>query len=444
MSLSYLILSHSSQGYVRTLLDLIYDSNSQYVVHADAKSPASLMNFVENLPQEYQNISVLNSRLCSWGGFSLVEVALEAITNSLRSSSEWTHFIMLSEQHLPLWDRSTIEKSLESGVSYLDAVPVDQMYPSGRADVYHRFAGTYEELPGVGMFACGSTEIRKVEPKRLHHGSQWMILSRQACKLLAKSLSSGIWSIFRHSLIADETAIQTVLMDLAERGETNICSKLKTFLALPNVTDNPDMIFNDENFFTARDRGFLFIRKRPAKLPESVSHLLKIDQKPGDDGSCNDVQSAVGTAQPQAAAFTLCEKLKLQILPDYPDISVEIVHSLVYCPDIYLMLRESDWPGELFVVVLSQDSRHFRTFLLWQRPFTESLAPVQIGSFTAIVIKPRVYGLFCALELRLPSLPACGFVTVQQNHDFLKLGKMVRSLIAAGRSVAMETKVKAP
>ena len=64
----------------------------------------------------------------------------------------------------------------------------------------------YREVPGVGPFADGMSKLPEGFNDDLHHGSNWIVLARDACERLnALHSQPALAGPFRYSLQADDT-----------------------------------------------------------------------------------------------------------------------------------------------------------------------------------------------------------------------------------------------
>jgi hypothetical protein len=229
---------------------------------------------VKTLEHEFDNVFQLERIVCSWGGFSLVEAELRGLEWAVSNLQGWTHFLLLSEQHLPLCPPEKTRNSLEPGVSYCQTDDVSSFWPGAKADIEHRFERLYYELKGIGGFGLATRSLPSSFFESLHHGSQWMVLAHNAATMVVEHLGSPFWDDFRLSILADETAIQTLLVNKKETYGLAIENRNVSFIAWPHLTDNNALIFNTENYFDAARQGFLFARKRPEQLPQEIlSHI---------------------------------------------------------------------------------------------------------------------------------------------------------------------------
>ncbi len=275
-SIAYGVLCHASAKRVADQFRYIWSPDCFCFYHVDRKAPDILHGLTMALQTAYDNVFVVPSMWCSWGGFSLVEAMLALTNAAVRQGGNWSHFVFLSEQHLPLVSHQDILNTLETGESYVQRRGFREIDPHGQDDLMHRFEAEYREIPGVGGFRAKPREPRSDFIAELWHGSQWMVLSRPACELLSLTSRDLFRNVFSTSLLPDETAIQTWF---AHSDNLVACRNQRrnlTFVASPSVGGSDDMTFRETNFFDAIRKGYLFIRKRPDVLPQSVhDHLNK-------------------------------------------------------------------------------------------------------------------------------------------------------------------------
>jgi hypothetical protein len=425
--LAYLLMCHRMPGAVADLLRAVWRPEHLYIVHVDAKAGEALRATVARFA-ELPNVHVLPAQLCSWGGWSLVEVLLRGVARAVTLGGDWSHLIVLSEAHLPL--RPPDAMGLQPGVSRIDAAPVAQTHALAQADVMHRLRARYRELPGVGMFPVGPAMVPDSLVEVLHHGTQWMVLAHNACERLQRlGPESPVWAPFRESLIADETAVQTVLLgtDMG-RGLVND-PRPATFVAWPHVSGNGDFTHTDANFFAARDEGFLFIRKRPRKLSEPVAEIVNamavLPEVPLADESF--VQGA--------AAARLGDALHAMLRPMFDGLLVETLAPLRAggSPSCFLRLRCAELPRDLHVALLSEDFATFKALLAWGGQPADEFGVRSLGGYPTWLLKVRLWDLF---ELREVMLPDTGFLSVAPGEGPGRIAGLLARVLGAGIALA--------
>jgi hypothetical protein len=423
MALCYFVMCHRMQDAVAELVSAIWRPEHLYLLHVDAKAAPSLHAAVARLAA-LPNVHVLPARLCAWGGWTLVETLLAGIAGALALDPGWTHFLPLSEGHVPL--RAPDAAALAPGVSCVAAEPAEHMGPGQTPDVRHRLAARYRELPGVGMFPV---ELRGApELAGLFHASQWIVLARNACEWLA-TLPAEAWAPFRDTLIADEIAIPTVLL----RGGGRVVRRPTTFVAWPHVSGNEDWTFSEQNFFAAREAGYLFVRKRPAVLPPRVAaELAKLAARlpelpPADDAFRDSARVTALAGALHGALGGLFAELAIDaLLPAH-------IGGSATC---YLRLRCPALPEAFHLLLLSEDFLTFKIALVWQAEDGALDVPRPLGGRTTWVLKVRLLDVFMQREVLLPELPDAGFVTLAPGEGPARLAAALARALAAGIALA--------
>lgn len=395
MSVVYAVLCHSSPRYVADLVRALYHPEQAILLHADAKAPISLHEAVHDLAALLPNVHVVDSVLCSWGGWSLVEATLRLMGAALTLPTDWRHFCVLSEHHMPLQPPATIAKLLPEGLSFSDASLLPAMDLDHRNDLGHRFLRHWRELPGVGPFALGPRHLSLAQLERFRLGSQWVVLAREACeRLWSVRNEAAVWAPFRDSLVPDETALMSVLRGTNVGVGLNVRRENPTFLAMPDASGG----FADDDVRVARARGHLFIRKRPARLPPFASALLA--SFPGRPNVPMFPAAPAATEDPRVRG--LASRLR--------SVGAVSVASPGLGP---LCCLEISVPGQapsLSVHVVSHDFCTFKLLLAWRRNFDGVLAPMWLGGHETTLIGARLPGLVLAREVHLPDVPDNGFV----------------------------------
>lgn len=444
MSIAYFILCHSSRPFLLELFRSIYDDENLYIVHCDRKSPPELLELATRLASSFENVRSLPNRLCSWGSFSLVSASLDGMNCALREGRNWSHFAILGESHLPLWSPDQVKERLEPGVSYAEVWPVAELPESGKADVRHRFALRYRELPGVGSFGSGPQALPRQWPERLYHGSQWMVLSRAACEGALESISrTEDWGAFEHSLLADETALQTLVMSLPGTDAHSVRVFNQTFVASPHLSGSNDIIFSVKNFFAAPALGHLFIRKRPAELPLSVQKYIDGISRfsKGDlETIIRRVEGPLPTTHDAGSSISvdhLATSLRLGLEEHYAGQGLEVVRP-ANSPRCFLRFSLAGWGEQVSVVVLSEDLVTFKVVLLLDSPINAEYRETLIAGYLVTTLKLRVHGLFLRNEVHLGSDVDYGFVTPPRGEEVDLLANVLRHYMAGGREIVGE------
>ena len=436
MSLLYLVMCHRMQDAVADLIRGIWRPGHTYLLHVDAKAAPALHETAALLSTTFPNVHVLQPRLCAWGGWSLVEVLLAGIDRALALDAGWTHLLPLSEGHVPLCPPEVAAASLRPGISYIDAQPAMHMGPGQTPDIRHRFAARHRELPGVGMFPVGGRALSDAQMGSLHHASQWVALARDACeRLAALPPAAPSWAPFRDSLIADETAIPSVLLGTDAGRGLAIERRATTFVAWPHLSGTEDWTFSEDNFFTAREAGCLFIRKRPAVLPPRVAAAQAalavpapwpVLPPPEDGFRLGGVVTALADALLAALRGLFADLAVDTLVPAHTGGSAAC----------FLRLRCPALPEALRVVLISEDFVTFKAALIWPAVHVPAYDTRTLGDRTTWLLKVRLVEVFMAREVLLPELPDAGFVTLAPREGPARLAAALARALAAGIALA--------
>ncbi|MDE2198397.1 MAG: hypothetical protein KGJ41_05175 [Rhodospirillales bacterium] len=426
MALAYLLLCHASAAHVGDLIRALHRPEDLFLVHADRKAPPALHALLDRLAGQSSNILPLPSEPCSWGGYSLVEATLRGIAFAAAGPRAFDHLLLLSEQHVPLAAPAEIAARLPAGESWVEGTPADRFVGGQFDDIAHRLAMRYRELPGVGGFATGPRGDLPPRMAGLFHGSQWMALSAEACRFLATpACRAGIAAEFGDTLLADETAIQSVLHRAAATAGPRLRPRSPTFSAFPDRGGTAEMILTDTALRQADLAGALFIRKRPPELPPRLAWRLdRMARLPAAAMPFADLPADRGHADVVALATAIGAALR----PVFPDGWIEMTADAT--PRCLLRVHAPDLPAELGVAVLSDDLRAFKIVLAWLRPFDGSYAPMARAGYQTTILKIRAAGLSFAREVHALQSHDHGFVTLRPGED---LGRLVATIIAALR-----------
>lgn len=436
---AYFITCHQSPAFVRDQFRFLYHPDHLYLYHVDAKAPDALYETVRHLAQAFPNVAVLPSRHYAWASYSQVATALDAVAWALEADSTWSHFVALSEQHCPLRDPAEIAAALQPGVSYVGTTPFAAMGRSEQEDVAHRSSMDYRELPGVGSFGVAPVACDPGFLARLHHGSNWYVLSRTACAYLHQA-APGLPDAarFRRSVHADEDMVQTLLAQADCRAGT-VSDRETTFVAWPHIIGNDSMIFREADFVAARDSGWLFIRKRPTALSERVAATLEASAAMTEAdlvdaiGACPETVPAV----PDADGVALARRVARAVVRRGQGVRADLPN-LRYGrrdPLFSLTFQTDRIPDDVEVRVISQNLMDFRILLLSMAPPAIDFATRHIHGRLAPLLRIRSDDFYCRREILVPEDPAHGFWTRPSDGSVSGLVRRIELHIAVAETL---------
>lgn len=226
---------------VPRLLQALWAPSHIFLLHLDIRAHPDVLRWAET----EKRLHMMRRRAVGWGAPSMIEVLLEAIGIALASSPHMDFFINLSDADISL----RTEKELSSFLGRMRGTSfVAAKFPSVDAMRYASHAKmrevTWLECDGEGflvinatpaaLFGAGPAQCcfarsgpilystvplpigRPPPPDRttFYHGSQWAILSRDACEYLFNSGRVHALALhLRGTYMSDETFLQTALLN---------------------------------------------------------------------------------------------------------------------------------------------------------------------------------------------------------------------------------------
>lgn len=435
----YLIQCHASASFAKLLFRSIYCKDHLYVFHFDRKAPVELAALVFGLSQAFSNVLQLDSEFISWGGYSQIDILVRAIKRFTVEDGEWTHLIVLSEQHLPLLDQISISSALQPNISWVDAAEFSNMHKAAQEDILHRFDMTYQEVPGVAPFAKHKAILPTGFLDSLKHASNWFVLSRQACIGLQEQFENvSIASVFMESLQADETLVPTLLALQKHAGMSlPILPRNATFIGYPHLSGTGDLTFSEKNFFDASSEGYLFIRKRPYILPNAVLSAIESMCVLSSE-QLEDVLLSNVAVQFAVAPYT---EIIHKNIGDYfsnsdPDLKIVSLKQDEYqnMPRFFLQLTKISWQNQIAIYVLSENIRSFKVSLICLEPIAEGLQSRRFGQYLAVLTKARIHGVGFNRDVIDTNDPNRGFVQINNDEDMIELVSCIENWIATADS----------
>jgi hypothetical protein len=414
-TIAYAITCHDSTDFIAFQFNLLNAETAVFFYHVDAKAPPELQHYVMRLALEHDNVFVLPPRLISWAGHSQTQ-AMMSLLEAAVARPGWTQLIYLSEQHLPLQPHEVIRNTLLPGHDYLEANPCRDFTGTGREDVANRFTHIYRELPGVGSFVTGVTDPGDVFWNRLHHGSNWIALCFETASRLAKSTNLDT-SFFAHSVHTDETFLPT---EIAALAPTNLVQTVLTFVAFAWNGGNDDMTFEDPLFQTARDQGFLFIRKRKRTLSPALATQLQTIAPIAQPARFACDNATILNAANASTAILEALNARLQAF----GIALQKVPNAPAKPSIYFIAHYPSLRRPCAVYVASETLEDFKIIaVLHDQP--TNFADLTFGPFTTSLLRVRLHDIFYQREIHVGADLNDGFYQLGATSDLGGLATLI-------------------
>jgi len=209
--LLYCLLTHNSPKQTLRLLQAIYNEHDQFIIHVDQAASADYRALIARITQGLANLRVVSTRTCSWGGFSLVRATLDMHVVGMATNPNWSHALLLSATHLPVWSAERIRRWLHDGVSVLGWYDSPPAGDAGWLEAAKsRIEWEFVEKQGEGNIRgayLGEPEFR------YYKGPQWHALSREHIKYVLGRNQDSMFHRLSRSHVPDEAFFQTILLN---------------------------------------------------------------------------------------------------------------------------------------------------------------------------------------------------------------------------------------
>ncbi|KAJ1634961.1 core-2/I-branching enzyme-domain-containing protein [Pavlovales sp. CCMP2436] len=253
-----------------------------WLLHADLKTEPADLERLRAVVAPYSNAHLMAKRRhVMWGGFSMVDALLDALTTALHgvSGPGWRgfdFFVNLSDTDLLLrteaelsaffaplaqqqvsfvgvkmkgsdpmrWDMHAHLRKLTflqcdgAGYAMLNATPAD-LFPNQKRCCYGRSG---QIIYGRVPFALP----RPAEDAQVFHGSQWVVLhASHAAALLTHPNASAAVRGFRYTFLSDEAVVQTALMATGPELRARLRNHNLRYIDWPHGYGNPEQYWRE-------------------------------------------------------------------------------------------------------------------------------------------------------------------------------------------------------
>ena len=234
---AYFILVHRYPQQFKRLFKAIYEKKNCYLIHVDKRAGAQLLDEVTEFLSVYTNVYLLESQNVVWGGYSMVDVELNAIKKLLSLNASWDTYINLSGQDFPIKSMIEIEKFLQRNSTTNFLLVSDQK--AERPNTLNRIQNFFTETAtGFVGKPYRRTYLPNVTP---YIGGQWKVLTRACCEFITQSRKVAKFrAYYKNTLIADEGFFQTVLKNTGFTG-TVVNDDLRAIIWIPDTSQHTNL-----------------------------------------------------------------------------------------------------------------------------------------------------------------------------------------------------------
>ena len=217
MRLAYIILAHKLPNQLLRLIERLDADWVTFFVHIDKKTDDAIFRQIAEGVSHRRNVHLLKRYACYWGGFGVVEAALEGLRQVVLHQLQPSHILLLSGQDYPLHSNEAIRRFfLHAGdASFIDYGPLPdyQQYPaSGGQHLYERW-----HFMGQCYFHVGLPWVKRRMPLKMQpfKGSAYWNMSYASARYLLNFIDRNpqVTQFFKYVLTPDELFFQTILLN---------------------------------------------------------------------------------------------------------------------------------------------------------------------------------------------------------------------------------------
>lgn len=214
MKTAYFIALHHKAYQFSWLFEAIYSRDDVFCIHVDRKASREFHEDVRRQVGARPNVTFLEPRRVTWGGWSQVAVELAAIKRMLAADPDWRYFINLSGQDYPIKALAQIKSTLrrEWPRNFIRAWPFAAIQRLEPKDPHLARRLTFEAFGRLVR-----TRLRLPLPRGIdirYKGSNWHMLARDFCEWLVEDpLARRVARWVRHVVSPDEVYFQGLIMN---------------------------------------------------------------------------------------------------------------------------------------------------------------------------------------------------------------------------------------
>lgn len=282
---AYLIVAHNNFRILEQLLTLIDDSRNDIYLHIGSDISVDLDMFVDKCINA--NLYLSEKRVnIRWGHSSQVEATLSLLKQA-KTNNTYEYYHLISGVDLPLKSQEYIHNFFDknSGLEYISCEYSERWLPRFK---YYYFLREIQRKKGsiIGKILSGGDSILVLLQKILrinrlnsysltiYKGSNWFSITDNFASYLL-SREEEINRLVRFSLCADESFIQTIIMDSPFKN-----SLAGTNMRLVDWIRGEPYTFKSDDLAELINSDMLFARKFDEKtdfniVQELSNHLLQ-------------------------------------------------------------------------------------------------------------------------------------------------------------------------
>ena len=295
MRIAYFIQTYKLERQFEWLFEAIWNPNDVFLIHISQIASDVHVDTVQRITAGKPNVHYLARMQITWGGWSLVEMALNALRFLCERPENWSYFINLSGQDYPVRPLNDLRSFLaeRAGTNFLNVrhISTQPFHIRRRLHWYClEHAGQLRRLPIPNARAM----LTPIE----WYGGYWGMLTREFCQwLLISDVTKKYTRAFRHTKIPDEFFFQTMIK--RSPFASTLDGDARRYLRFEQGASGPKTLTCADLDDILRSRAF-FARKLDesidVRLLELLSETIGADAPRGDRQGPDNATSAVAPA----------------------------------------------------------------------------------------------------------------------------------------------------
>jgi hypothetical protein len=283
------MLAHESPGSVAGHVDLITsaDPEARVFVHYDGKVPEpERQDLADRLSGNAQAKLVAKRVKCRWGGFGLVQAALNGLREIRELGFAPDYVYLISGSCLPVRPLAELNRYLDAhaGTEFIQAED-ERWITGGLRDERYRYyfpLGWQEHRALFDLLVKVQRRgrVRRTFPRGLQprFGSQWWCLTWSTCQAILEYIDKNpdVPRFFRLTWIPDECFFQTLVYHLA--GPRRLSHTTLTLYRF-GATGKP-IVFFDEHEAWLFGQNFFFARKVSPEAKQLKEKIRTLSRAP--------------------------------------------------------------------------------------------------------------------------------------------------------------------
>ena len=283
--IAYILLCHKDPDAIIAQAEQLTATGDCMAIHFDARANAAAYDRIRKALKNNPNVVFAKKRIkCGWGGWSLVQATLHALSAAVDAFPRVTHFYMLSGDCMAIktaeythWFLDQNDKDFVESHDFFASNWIKTGMKEDRLIYRHFFnerSQSWLFYKSYGLQKRFGLTRDIPADLQIMIGSQWWCLRRRTVEMILDFLKQrpDVIRFFSTTWIPDETFFQTLVRHLIPKEE--IESRTPTFLMFSDY-GMPVTFYND-HYDMLLGQDYLFARKISPEAHELKERLGKL------------------------------------------------------------------------------------------------------------------------------------------------------------------------